>query len=92
MILKRVGVIGAGVVGAGIAHACIQHDMVLIGNHDDIFALAKDQINQKFYLNRLFNSPKNYDKTPNELISQITFTIDYQQRQDIDFALRNILH
>ena len=91
MILKRIGVIGAGVMGVGVAQALAQtqHDVILIDIHDDILAQAKDQIYQNIRLNRLFNSPKDSDKTPDELISQINFTTDYQQLQDVDFVVEN---
>ncbi|MAT97573.1 MAG: 3-hydroxybutyryl-CoA dehydrogenase [Anaerolineaceae bacterium] len=91
MILKRIGVIGAGVMGIGVAQALAQtqHDVVLIDIQDDILAQAKDQIYQNIRLSRLFNTPKESDKTPDELISQINFTTDYQQLQDVDFVVEN---
>lgn len=91
MILKRIGVIGAGVMGVGVAQALAQtqHDVVLIDIQDDILAQAKDQIYQNIRLSRLFNTPKESDKTPDELISQITFTTDYQQLKDVDFVVEN---
>lgn len=91
MILKRIGVIGAGVMGVGVAQALAQtqHDVVLIDIHDDILAQARDQIYQNIRLSRLFNPPQESDKTPDELISQITFTTDYQQLHDVDFVVEN---
>ncbi len=91
MILKRIGVIGAGVMGIGVAQALAQtqHDVVLIDIQDEILAQARDQIYQNIRLSRLFNSPKESDKTPDELISQITFTTDYQQLHDVDFVVEN---
>lgn len=91
MILKRIGVIGAGVMGIGVAQALAQtqHDVVLIDIQDDILAQARDQIYQNIRLSRLFNPPQESDKTPNELISQITFTTDYQQLHDVDFVVEN---
>lgn len=91
MILKRIGVIGAGVMGIGVAQALAQtqHDVVLIDIQDDILAQARDQIYQNIRLGRLFNPPKESDKTPDELISQITFTTDYQQLHDVDFVVEN---
>lgn len=91
MILKRIGVIGAGVMGVGVAQALAQtqHDVVLIDIHDDILDLAKAQIYQNIRLSRLFNSPQESDKTPDEIISQISFTADYQQLTDVDFVVEN---
>lgn len=91
MRLKRIGVIGAGVMGVGVAQALAQtqHDVVLIDIHDDILAQAKDQIYQNIRLSRLFNRPQETDKSPDELISQIHFTTDYQQLQDVDFVVEN---
>lgn len=91
MILKRIGVIGAGVMGVGVAQALAQtqHDVVLIDIHDNILAQARDQIYQNIRLSRLFNSPKESDKSPDELISQINFTTNYQQLQDVDFVVEN---
>ena len=91
MILKRIGVIGAGVMGIGVAQALAQtqHDVVLIDIQDEILAQARDQIYQSIRLSRLFNPPKESDKTPDELISQITFTTDYQQLHDVDFVVEN---
>lgn len=91
MILKRIGVIGAGVMGVGVAQALVQthHDVVLIDICDDILAQAKDQIYQNIRLSRLFNRPQESDKSPDELISQITFTTDYQQLQNVDFVVEN---
>lgn len=91
MILKRIGVIGAGVMGVGVAQALAQtqHDVILIDIHDDILAQAKDQIYQNIRLSRLFNRPQESDKSPDELISQITFTTDYQKLQDVDFVVEN---
>jgi 3-hydroxybutyryl-CoA dehydrogenase len=91
LILKRIGVIGAGVMGVGVAQALAQtqHDVILIDIHDDILAQAKDQIYQNIRLSRLFNRPQESDKSPDELISQITFTTDYQKLQDVDFVVEN---
>jgi 3-hydroxybutyryl-CoA dehydrogenase len=91
LILKRIGVIGAGVMGVGVAQALVQtqHDVVLIDIHDDILAQAKDQIYQNIRLSRLFNRPQESDKSPDELISQITFTTNYQKLQDVDFVVEN---
>ncbi|MCB9007034.1 MAG: NAD-binding protein [Ardenticatenaceae bacterium] len=91
MRLKRIGVIGAGVMGVGVAQALAQtqHDVVLIDIHDDILAQAKDQIYQNIRLSRLFNRPQETDKSPDELISQIHFTTDYQQLQDVEFVVEN---
>jgi 3-hydroxybutyryl-CoA dehydrogenase len=91
LILKRIGVIGAGVMGVGVAQALAQtqHDVILIDICDDILAQARDQIYQNIRLSRLFNPPKESDKTPDELISQITFTTDYQQLHDVDFVVEN---
>ena len=91
MILKRIGVIGAGVMGVGVAQALAQtqHDVILIDIHDDILAQAKDQIYQNIRLSRLFNRPQESDKSPDELISQITFTTNYQKLQDVDFVVEN---
>ena len=91
MRLKRIGVIGAGVMGVGVAQALAQtqHDVVLIDIHDDILAQAKDQIYQNIRLSRLFNRPQETDKSPDELISQILFTTDYQQLQDVEFVVEN---
>lgn len=91
MILKRIGVIGAGVMGVGVAQALAQtqHDVVLIDIHDEILAQARDKIYQNIRLSRLFNPPKESGKTPDELISQITFTTDYQQLHDVDFVVEN---
>jgi 3-hydroxybutyryl-CoA dehydrogenase len=91
LILKRIGVIGAGVMGVGVAQALAQtqHDVVLIDINDDILNRAKGQIYQNIRLGRLFNPPKESDKTPDELISQINFTTDYQQLHDVDFVVEN---
>lgn len=91
MILNRIGVIGAGVMGVGVAQALAQtqHDVVLIDIHDDILAQARDKIYQNIRLSRLFNHPKEADKSPDELISQINFTTDYQQLQSVDFVVEN---
>ena len=91
MRLKRIGVIGAGVMGVGVAQALAQtqHDVVLIDIHDDILAQAKDQIYQNIRPSRLFNRPQETDKSPDELISQIHFTTDYQQLQDVEFVVEN---
>ncbi len=91
MILKRIGVIGAGVMGIGVAQALAQthHDVVLIDICDDILAQAKDQIYQNIRLSRLFNRPQESVKSPDELISQITFTTDYQQLKNVDFVVEN---
>jgi 3-hydroxybutyryl-CoA dehydrogenase len=94
LILKRIGVIGAGVMGVGVAQALAQtqHDVILIDICDDILAQARDQIYQNIRLSRLFNPPKESDKTPDELISQITFKTEYQYLHDVDFAVRDVFH
>ncbi|MCA9942024.1 MAG: 3-hydroxybutyryl-CoA dehydrogenase [Anaerolineales bacterium] len=78
-------------MGVGVAQALAQtqHDVVLIDIHDDILAQAKDQIYQNIRLSRLFNRPQETDKSPDELISQIHFTTDYQQLQDVEFVVEN---
>lgn len=91
MKLRRIGVIGAGVMGVGVAQtlAQTQHDVVLIDINEDILEHAKGQIYQNIRLNRLFNPPQDSNKTPNEIISQITFTTDYTQCHDVDFVVEN---
>ena len=91
MALKRIGVIGAGVMGIGVTQALVQtqHDVVLVDISDDILEQAKNQIYQNIRLGRLFNAPKETDKSPEELITQITFTTDYQQLHDVDFVVEN---
>ncbi len=91
MRLKRIGVVGAGVMGVGVAQALVQsqHDVVLLDIHDDILGQAKDQIYQNIRLSRLFGSANSSDKSPEELISQINFTTDYQQLHNADFVVEN---
>lgn len=90
-MLKRIGVIGAGVMGVGVAQALAQtnHDVVLIDIGDDILATAREQIYQNIRLSRLFNPSPDPAPSPEELLSHITFTLDYQQLQDVDFVVEN---
>ena len=78
-------------MGVGVAQtlAQTQHDVVLVDICDDILGQAKGQIYQNIRLSRLFNPPQESDKTPDEIISQITFTTDYQQLHDVDFVVEN---
>lgn len=91
LILKRIGVIGAGVMGVGVAQtlAQTQHDVVLIDICDEILDNAKGQIYQNIRLSRLFSPTEEPVKSPAEIISQITFTKDYQQLHDVDFVVEN---
>lgn len=91
MKLKRIGVIGAGVMGIGVAQtlAQTQHDVILIDINNDILDHAKGEIYQNIRLSRLFNSSNKSNKTPEEELSQITFTTDYAQLHNVDFVVEN---
>lgn len=94
MIRIRIGIIDAGVMGVDVpqvlTHA--QDDVVLTEFPDDSLTRTKGRRYQNRRLNRLSPFSKKSYKTPNERISQITFTTEYQQLHDVDFDLRDILH
>lgn len=90
MILKRIGVIGAGVRGLGNTQT--QHRVMLIDIRNPIFTQVGNHIHPDLRLSPLFNLPPELNKTPDELISQITFKTEYQYLHDVDFAVRDVFH
>ncbi|PEI86966.1 3-hydroxybutyryl-CoA dehydrogenase [Bacillus pseudomycoides] len=87
--MRKIGVIGAGVMGIGIAQNLAAKDceVVLLDVSDEILKKSREQIINNIRLQSFFKKD-NY-KSVDEVLKNITFTIDYDLLQDVDFVIEN---
>ena len=89
--MKKIGVIGAGVMGRGVSQDLAQtgHDVVLVDISDDILDSARQEIYQAVRFHSFLNRNEGSSYDPDEVISRIHFTKDYQQLGDVEFLVEN---
>ena len=90
MEIEVVGVIGAGVMGIGVSQSLAQtdHNVILLDISDKILEDAKQEIKNNIRLQQLLTKNKKA-KQPNDILSKITFSTDYQFLQKAEFVIEN---
>ncbi|PGE96874.1 3-hydroxybutyryl-CoA dehydrogenase [Bacillus pseudomycoides] len=88
--MRKIGVVGAGVMGIGIAQNLAAKDceVVLLDVSEEILKKSREQIINNIRLQSFFKKD-NY-KSVDEVLKNITFTIDYDRLQDVDFVIENV--
>ncbi|HEX8183842.1 MAG TPA: 3-hydroxyacyl-CoA dehydrogenase family protein, partial [Blastocatellia bacterium] len=90
MEIKVIGVIGAGVMGAGVAQTFSQagYKVTLLDISEEILQRASREIKNSVRFQGLF---KKGEKTapPGDVMSRITFSVDYESLRDTDFVIEN---
>ncbi|EEM05976.1 3-hydroxyacyl-CoA dehydrogenase family protein [Bacillus pseudomycoides] len=88
--MRKIGVVGAGVMGIGIAQNLAAKDceVVLLDISEEILKKSREQIINNIRLQSFFKKD-NY-KSVDEVLKNITFTIDYDRLQDVDFVIENV--
>lgn len=91
MELKNVGVIGAGVMGTGLAQNLAQtrHRVILVDVSEKILNQAKQQIRNSVRFGGLFQKGQR-GADPDEILSRIELTTDYQALGGADFVIENV--
>jgi len=91
MELKNVGVIGAGVMGSGLAQNLAQtrHRVMLLDVSEKILNQAKQEIRNRVRFGGLFEKGQRA-ADPDEVLSRIELTTDYQSLQGADFVIENV--
>lgn len=89
--MEVIGVIGAGVMGSGVAQVFAQagYEIMLIDICDDVLANAKQQIYNNIRFQGLINKGQN-SYNPDEVISKIKFSKDYEILCDCDYVIENV--
>lgn len=87
-----VGVVGAGVMGVGVAQNLAQtdHDVVLVDISQDQLDRARAEIRQNVRMQGFFNK-KSAGPGPDETLSRITFTKDYEDLAPAEFLVENVV-
>jgi 3-hydroxybutyryl-CoA dehydrogenase len=90
MNIQPIGVVGAGVMGRGVAQALAQteHQVILLDISDEILASAKNEIKGNIRVYNLFANKK-LTISAAEILSNITFSTDYELLADADFVVEN---
>lgn len=91
MELKNVGVIGAGVMGTGLAQNLAQtrHHVMLVDVSEKILSHAKQEIRNSVRFGGLFQKGQRA-ADPDEVLSRIELTTDYQALEGADFVIENV--
>jgi 3-hydroxybutyryl-CoA dehydrogenase len=91
MNIQVVGVVGAGVMGRGVAQALAQtgHQVILLDISDTILNNARDEIKGNARMYALFAQGKS-DFTADQILSQITFSTDYELLTEVDLVVENV--
>lgn len=91
MELKNVGVIGAGVMGSGLAQNLAQtrHRVMLVDVSEKILNQAKQEIRKSVRFGGLFAKGQRA-ADPDEVLSRIELTTDYQTLKGADFVIENV--
>lgn len=84
-----IGVIGAGTMGCGVAQilACYGYKVVLLDLSQEILEQAKKQI---YNITRFSQLTKKSGKKIDEIVANITYTLDYSDLADADFIIENV--
>ncbi len=91
MIANKVAVIGAGVMGTGLALnlGLFNYQVVLIDNDQDALVKAKIEIPRDFRMIQMMK-PELIKSSSQQLMSNLTFSSDYQHVQDVRIVIENI--
>jgi 3-hydroxybutyryl-CoA dehydrogenase len=91
MDIQVVGVVGAGVIGSGVSQNLAQtgHRVILLDVSQEILEHAKSEIKGNIRLQSLFTKNEEME-SPDEVLSQITFSSDYQLLSNVDFVIENV--
>lgn len=89
--MELIGVVGAGVMGVGVAQSFAQsgYQVVLIDLSDEILVHAKEEIYNNVRFQSFFKKSEDVED-PDEVISRIHFSTDYQLLKDADFVVENV--
>ncbi|MEM7535283.1 MAG: 3-hydroxyacyl-CoA dehydrogenase family protein [Chloroflexota bacterium] len=89
MTIQTVGVVGAGVMGRGVSHALAEtgHDVILLDLSDEILESARNEIKTNVRMYSVFSKDKSIK--PNDVLSRITFSTDYELLADVDYLVEN---
>jgi len=84
-----IGVIGAGTMGCGVAQilACYGYKVVLLDLSQEILEQAQKQI---YNITRFSQLTKKLGKKIDEIVANITYTLDYSDLADADFIIENV--
>lgn len=93
MRFEKVGVVGAGVMGSGVAQNLAQtgHQVVLVDLTDEILDECRDDIRQNVRMGALFGKKKKGAEGPDEILQRIRFTTDYEDLDDVQFLVENVV-
>lgn len=93
MIHKNVGVIGAGVMGAGVAQNLAQRGIraVLVDISSEALNKARESIYNAVRLGAMFRSNDAAAVDPDQIVSMIEFSTDYQRLAGVDFVVENVV-
>lgn len=85
-----IGVIGAGTMGCGVAQilACYGYKVTLLDLSQEILDQAKMQI---YNITRFSQLTKKLGKKIDEIVENITYTLDYNDLADADFIIENVI-
>lgn len=89
--MKKIGVIGAGVMGAGVSYsvAYAGYQVVLVDLTDSALQQANVEVRKNSRMHMMFG--KSEEKCePDQVISNIQFTTDYNQLKDVDLVIENV--
>ncbi len=87
--IQTVGVVGAGVMGRGVSHALAEsgHQVILLDLSDEILESAKNEIKTNVRMYSVFSKDKSVK--PDDVLSRITFSTDYELLADVDYLVEN---
>lgn len=90
MNIQVVGVVGAGVMGIGVSQNLAQtgHQVILIDVSDEILERAKQEIRQNLRFRGFFDQSEP-DNTPEDVLSRIKFSTNYQFLESAEFVIEN---
>ncbi|MEI8089737.1 MAG: 3-hydroxyacyl-CoA dehydrogenase family protein [Opitutaceae bacterium] len=93
MIHKNVGVIGAGVMGAGVAQNLAQRGIqaVLVDISNEALNKARESIYNAARMALMFRRDDAAAPDPDQIVSMIEFTTDYQRLSGVDFVVENVV-
>ncbi len=90
---KQVGVIGAGVMGSGVAQNLAQKGfkVVLVDIADAALERAKKEIYNNVRFQGFMKKDKSRLDNPDDIISKIVFTTDYEQLKSVYYVVENVV-